>query len=298
MALIAKQGYQRILVQERPQRPSGKSAAIRHQWKARNQGDSGSDQGRGGKSRAFCGGACEQAYHFGKGKLAIFPVETSEATPKPQRFSNRLHCATCDIEYREPSPALFSFNHPVGACPACKGFGRVITIDYNLALPDRSKTLAEGAVKPWQTGQSAECQDDLMKFCRIRKAPVDVPFQDLPKKWQDWVINGDPDYGKDEQHKWPRAWYGIKGYFRWLESKSYKMHVRVLLSRYRSYVLCPDCHGKRFQPEALLYRVETGGRSNGADNSSNTMTLADFYLLPVRDALRSGGTIRGEIDAR
>ncbi len=212
--------------------------------------------------------ACEQAYHFGKGKLTVRPVAVGEPMP----FSNRLHCAHCDIEYREPSPALFSFNHPIGACPSCRGFGRVIAIDYNAAIPDESKTLAGGAVKPWQTGQSAECQDDLMKFARRRKVPVDVPFADLPQKWRDWVINGDPDYGKDKAHEWPRAWYGVKGYFRWLESKAYKMHVRVLLSRYRVYKTCPDCHGARFQPDALLYRV--GDR-----------TIADFYKLTVKNAL-------------
>jgi excinuclease ABC subunit A len=223
-------------------------------------------------SRARFVEACEQAYHFGKGKLALF-----DAGNKPHLYSNRLHCARCDIEYREPSPALFSFNHPVGACPTCRGFGRTITIDYNLALPDRSKSIAGGVVKPWQTGQSAECQADMMKFCKIRKVPTNVPFQDLPKKWQDWVVNGDPDYGKDSAHEWPRAWYGIKGYFRWLESKSYKMHVRVLLSRYRAYIPCPSCHGKRFQPDSLLYRVQ--------DSSGTWLDLAAFYLLPIRDAL-------------
>ena len=130
---------------------------------------------------------------------------------------------------------------------------------------------------------SAECQDDLMKFCKIRKAPTTVPFDQLPKKWQDWVINGDPDYGKDSRHQWPRAWYGIKGYFRWLESRSYKMHVRVLLSRYRSYTLCPDCHGQRLQPEALLYRVNAPADTKNAPDPN--MTLADFYRLPIRNAL-------------
>ncbi|HEY3853661.1 MAG TPA: excinuclease ABC subunit UvrA [Verrucomicrobiae bacterium] len=212
--------------------------------------------------------ACEQAYHFGKGKLTVRPLPSGEPIP----FSNRLHCAHCDIEYREPSPALFSFNHPIGACPACRGFGRVIAIDFNAAIPDESKTLAGGAVKPWQTGQSAECQGDMMKFTKRRKIPVDVPFSQLSQECRDWVINGDPDYGKDEAHKWPRAWYGVKGYFRWLESKAYKMHVRVLLSRYRIYKTCPDCHGARFQPDALLYRV--GDR-----------TIADFYKLTVKKAL-------------
>ncbi len=108
---------------------------------------------------------------------------------------------------------------------------------------------------------------------------MDVPFRDLPQKWQDWVINGDPNYGKDTNHQWPRAWYGIKGYFRWLESKAYKMHVRVLLSRYRSYRLCPDCQGQRFQPETLLFRTPNGENFAG-------MSLADFYRLPIRDAYR------------
>src|SRR5208337_1160521 len=132
---------------------------------------------------------------------------------------------------------------------------------------------AQGVVKPWQTGLGAECQADLLRTCRQFRVPTDVPFNQLPKKWQDLVIEGEPDYGKDEAHKWPRAWYGVKGYFRWLESKAYKMHVRVLLSRYRAYTACPDCHGKRFQPEALLYRFDEG------------ITLADFYQLPIRDAL-------------
>src|SRR5207245_4075819 len=129
--------------------------------------------------------ACEQAYHFGKGKLAVRLGEpTADSTIQrfndlTFRFSNRFHCARCDIEYREPSPALFSFNHPLGACPTCRGFGRVISIDYNLALPDRTKTLAQGAIKPWQTGQGAECQSDLMRMCRHFKVPTNVPFEDL-----------------------------------------------------------------------------------------------------------------------
>jgi excinuclease ABC subunit A len=251
--------------------------------------------------------ACEQAYHFGKGKLAIhFPGANAAPTNRAFvsstiRFSNRFHCAQCDIEYREPSSALFSFNHPLGACPTCRGFGRIISIDYDLALPDRSKTLAEGVVKPWLSGHGVECQQDLLKFCKIRKAPTDVPFERLSKKWQDWVVHGDPDYGKDADHEWPRAWYGVKGYFRWLESKAYKMHVRVLLSRYRAYTPCPDCQGQRFQPEALLYkltiddlRFTRGHLEAGAGTEQDTsiadrqsqITLAGFYQLPVRDALR------------
>ena len=246
--------------------------------------------------------ACEQAYHFGKGKLALQAVPKAQSGPQlltltSQPFSNRLHCARCDIEYREPSPALFSFNHPVGACPKCKGFGRVISIDYDLAIPDHSRTLAQGVVKPWLTGHGLESQQDLMRACRELEIPTDVPFAKLSKKWQKFVIEGDPDYGADEEHEWPRAWYGVKGYFRWLESKAYKMHVRVLLSRYRAYTTCEDCRGQRFQPEALLYKtVSEGGQprplndieAENADQAVRTsaaLTLSDFYRLPIRDAL-------------
>ena len=227
--------------------------------------------------------ACEQAYHFGKGKLSLHL--SGDRDVSTSRFSNRLHCADCDIEYRDPSPALFSFNHPVGACPACRGFGRIIGIDFDLAVPDRTKTLVEGVVKPWLTGHGLESQRDLMKFCKLRKVPTDVPFERLPRTLQDWVIQGDTDYGKDEDHEWPRAWYGVKGYFRWLESKAYKMHVRVLLSRYRSYTRCADCAGKRFQPEALLYQLPIPNAQFSILNSP-ALSLADFYQLPIRDALQ------------
>ncbi|MEO6182231.1 MAG: excinuclease ABC subunit A, partial [Verrucomicrobiota bacterium] len=242
--------------------------------------------------------ACEQSYHFGKGKLSIREVALHSALPVPRFFSNRFHCAHCDLEYREVSPALFSFNHPVGACPTCRGFGRTITIGYNLAIPDRTKTLAEGAVKPWQTESGAESQRDMLKFCKLRKVPTNIPFKDLPSKFQDWVIEGDPDYGKDSAHEWPRAWYGVKGYFRWLESKAYKMHVRVLLSRYRAYRTCTDCGGTRFQPETLGFKIPVAASQQGAGNSTPTAlcrdaatSIADFYQLSIQEALRFVETI-------
>jgi excinuclease ABC subunit A len=216
--------------------------------------------------------AAEQAYHFGKGKLCVInPADWSA-----RRFSKTLHCAECDLEYREPTAALFSFNNPVGACPSCKGFGRVIAIDYNLAVPDRSLSIAQGLVKPWQTGTGLESQHDLLKFCKSKRIPIHAPFHDLSSEHQALVIDGEPDYGIDAKHEWPRAWYGIKGYFRWLESKAYKMHVRVQLSKYRCYTTCAECGGRRFKPDALAFKLTF---------ESRRLTLADFYQLPVRDAL-------------
>jgi len=294
LTLVGRQGYQRLLAGGKVLRLEEAEAALREQQFTSLTVVQ--DRLRVGPSaRPRFVEACEHAYHFGKGKLAIYPMAASADAlilAEPERFSNRLHCARCDIEYREGTPALFSFNHPVGACPTCRGFGRTITIDYNLALPDRSRTLAQGVVKPWLTGQSAECQDDMMRFCRKIHVPVDVPFCDLDPKWQDWVINGDPNYGKDKQHEWPKAWYGIKGYFRWLESKSYKMHVRVLLSRYRSYRPCTSCQGQRLQPDALLFRLDAGSSgpsaslNAGARGTHAGATLADFYRLPIRESLR------------
>lgn len=271
--LIAKQGYQRLLVDHEILRLE--EAAARLAQTTPTSLFIVQDRVKlAPANRARFVEACEQAYHFGKGKLALYSLDLRQV----DRFSNRFHCAACDIEYREATPALFSFNHPLGACATCKGFGRIITIDYNLAVPDRSKTLAEGAVKPWQTGTGAESQQDLAKFCRQRKVPMDVPFERMTREQQHWVMEGDPGYGQNGV-EWPRAWYGVKGYFRWLESKAYKMHVRVLLSRYRSYVPCGDCGGTRFRPDTLLYRFATG------DAGGKQMHLANFYQLPLQDAL-------------
>jgi excinuclease ABC subunit A len=305
LALIVKQGYQRILLGTQIVRLEDLLAqsALRIPHSAITVIQDRLRLAPAARARFI--EACEQAYHFGKGRLTVFelappasdiqpPASGSDrphsALRTPHFFSRLLHCAACDIAYAEPSPALFSFNHPVGACPTCKGFGRTIGIDYDLALPDRSLTLAQGAVRPWRSGFSAECQGDLRKFCKARGVPMDVPFRELLPPHQSLVIEGEKDYGKDEEHEWPRAWYGIRGYFKWLETKAYKMHVRVLLSRYRAYTQCPECHGQRLKPEALLYKLkmEDGGwkvDSAARAPSPSSLSLADFYALPVDRAL-------------
>src|SRR5688500_11993271 len=194
--LIARQGYQRLVIAKKdaaPQFTRLDEALSNHQSSITNhQSSIIVVQDRlplSDKNRARFTEACEQAYHFGKGRLTIYFPDS----PQRCQFSNRLHCAECDIEYREPTPALFSFNNPVGACPACKGFGRIISIDYHLAIPNRSLSIAEGCVKPWQTESGAESQDDLVRVCKQRKIPTNVAFQDLPPEIQTLVIEGDPD---------------------------------------------------------------------------------------------------------
>ena len=222
--------------------------------------------------------ACETAYRFGHGRLTVWQLRGREAV-SPRRFSRATHCAACDLEAPEAGPALFSFNHPLGACPACKGFGRIISIDPTLAIPDPSKSIEGGVVKPWQSGMGVECQQDMMRKARSAGIPTRVPFRDLSEAHRGWVMDGEADYDpKDPDRSWPNKWYGVRGYFRWLESKAYKMHVRVLLSRYRSYRTCQACGGRRLRPEALSFRWSPPGRTGSLD-------LAGFYQLPVRDAL-------------
>ena len=207
----------------------------------------------------------ENALRLGSDKLTVVLPDSGDEKP----FSAGWHCAHCDEDIRPPSPGLFSFNSPLGACPHCKGFGRIIGIDMQRVIPDRSVSIADGVIRPFQTGQSAECQEHLMLHCRKRGLDTRKPFDKLPRAAQDWVINGDE--GIDPKNAWDSgAWYGVNGYFAWLESKAYKMHIRVLLSRYRSYQPCQDCNGGRYQPETLNYRL-----------APQDLTIADVAALPL-----------------
>ncbi|HEY1131190.1 MAG TPA: excinuclease ABC subunit UvrA, partial [Roseateles sp.] len=167
------------------------------------------------------------------------------------RFSTGLHCPESDIRYADPQPALFSFNSAFGACDTCRGFGRVIGVDLGLVIPDERKTLRNGAIKPMQTPAWKDCQDDLLKYAGEAGIPRDTPWKELSPAHREWVINGTPNWNGN----WNKQWYGVKRFFDYLESKAYKMHIRVLLSKYRSYTECPACRGARLKTEALLWRV-------------------------------------------
>ncbi|MEX0731681.1 MAG: excinuclease ABC subunit UvrA [Aquisalimonadaceae bacterium] len=192
--------------------------------------------------------AVEKGFKLGRGKVSVYPLDAERRPGEPHQFSADLHCADCDIHYQPPISNLFSFNSPIGACPDCRGFGRTMGIDYSLVIPNENRSLAMGAIRPFQSGKSAECQDDLMRFARLRGVATDIAWCDLPEEDRRWVIEGDGGWNS-------KKWYGVRRYFDWLESKSYKMHVRVLLSKYRSYDLCGTCHGARLKPEALVWRV-------------------------------------------
>ena len=212
--------------------------------------------------------ALETALQFGQGEVFLFAkTELVEIG----HFSRGLRSPKTGRTFRPATPALFSFNSPLGACPHCRGFGRVIEIDYRLAIPDQTKSIDDGALKCWEGEVYGESKKDLLVFAKKKRIPTDVPFADLTPDQQSFVMDGEPGYGTNGR-EWPRAWYGVKGFFRWLEKSTYKMHVRVFLSRYRTYNTCPTCHGQRLQPEALCWKWR--GR-----------TLPELYQLPVGELL-------------
>ncbi len=199
--------------------------------------------------------AVETALRFGRGKAGFAPAGEAAAAAQMLLFSTGWHCAYCDLDIVPPTPGLFSFNHPLGACPTCRGFGRTIAIDLERAIPDRRLSLLEGCIRPFQTENGRECQRDLLTAARRREVDVTCPFDELPRADRKWVMYGERP-GVSGEELWKEGlWYGVKGFFDWLESKAYKMHVRVLLSRYRNYTLCPDCNGGRYQPATLNFTL-------------------------------------------
>ena len=158
-------------------------------------------------------------------------------------FSEKLECKTCRLPAEDPYPNLFSFNSPHGACPECHGFGDLAVVDEDKVVPDTSKTLEQGAVEPWTKPLSKGMQKELLAEARRRRIPANVPFRDLKKEHQRFVLDGGDGY------------YGVKGFFDWLQSKKYKVQVRVLLSRYRKYIACPACAKTRLNARALSVRI-------------------------------------------
>lgn len=215
----------------------------------------------------------EAAFRLGKGQVAVHDADGHAS----KVFSNAWTNPRTGFSLRPPTPALFSFNSPLGACPECRGFGRVIGIDLDKAVPDPSLSIAQGAIKPFQGERGEECQRDLLRACKERGIDVRIPWEDLAADEREWIYYGDvgkAGAGLEALEAAWRAgeWYGVKGYFDWLESKAYKMHIRVFLSRYRSYTACARCRGRRLQPEALCFRID--GK-----------TLPDLWQLPVSELL-------------
>ncbi|HXW05106.1 MAG TPA: excinuclease ABC subunit UvrA [Vicinamibacterales bacterium] len=213
-----------------------------------------------GDLRARLTDSIETAY--AEGGAAAFAVQLTDGGPVLHRFSERFECRACDLQYEIPQPRLFSFNNPFGACPVCHGFGNVIELDMDLVVPDPSKSIQQNAIEPWSKPHYRAQLAELKRAARPRGLRLDVPWADLTDDERRFVIEGDG-----------ASFEGVKGFFRWLERKKYKVHVRVFLSRYRGYLTCPDCQGARLRREARDVRV--GGS-----------TIDAVCALTVRDADR------------
>ena len=203
----------------------------------------------------------EICYREGRGEAILeFVAEQPGAAPERMVFSERFECKKCGIVYQEPEPRLFSFNNPYGACPRCQGFGNTIDFDIDRVIPDKGKSLAEGAVEPWTKPRFRQIVQNLKAYATKKGISLTAPFRQLTEQQKKWIIEGDP---KED-------WGGVTGFFAWLERKKYKLHVRVFLSRYRGYATCPDCQGTRLRAEARAVRVE--GKSI---TEACQMTVAD-----------------------
>jgi excinuclease ABC subunit A len=196
----------------------------------------------------------EMALKKGGGRAKVLTGDGREF-----RFSEKLECKACGISYDDPYPNLFSFNNPQGACPECHGFGDTPVLDEDKIVPDRGLSLEKGAIEPWTKPLSRGLQKEMLAEARRRRIPVNVPFRDLDTAAQRHILDGGDGYA------------GVKGFFEWLQSKKYKVQVRVLLARYRKYVPCPACGKTRLNPLALGVRV--GG-----------ITIGDCVRMTVRQA--------------
>jgi excinuclease ABC subunit A len=232
--------------------------------------------------------ALEAAFHLGKGVAAVCNRPAQNESSTTRTFTTNWTNPRTGFTLRPPTPALFSFNSPLGACPKCRGFGRIIGLDLTKAIPDPTLSLKQNAIKPFQGERGQECRRDLFRHCRERDIDLNTPWEDLYQDIRDWIYYGDsrsvgvpptssPTDPEALEDLWKSgAWYGIQGFFDWLETKTYKMHVRVFLSRFRSYTTCPACRSHRLQPEALCFRIQ--GKSLPLLWATPISDLLPFFL--------------------
>jgi len=211
----------------------------------------------------------ETAYLEGGG--AAWAVEVGSDAPPVHRFSERFECRACGITYEDPQPRLFSFNNPFGACAICHGFGNIIELDMDLVVPDASKSINQGAIEPWSKPHYRAQLAELKRAARKGKVRLDVPWAELTADEKRFVIDGSDGASAPSGEDYE----GIRGFFRWLERKKYKVHVRVFLSRYRGYLTCPDCNGARLRREAR--DVQVAGRTIDRVSALTVREAQDFF---------------------
>jgi excinuclease ABC subunit A len=219
--------------------------------------------GGGDEGRTRLTDSIETAFREGDGAAFALEVDAAGVAGRVHRFSERFECRTCGIAYEVPQPRLFSFNNPFGACPTCHGFGNIIELDMALVVPDDGKSINGGAIEPWTKPHYRSCLAQLKRAARATGLPLDAPWRALTEEERAFVVEGADDYE------------GVRGFFRRLERKKYKVHVRVFLSRYRGYLTCPACSGTRLRREARDVRV--GGRTIDAVSALTVRAAVGFF---------------------
>ncbi len=214
--------------------------------------------------------ALEKAFYLGGGKARTVKVERQNGNLRAVEstdFDRRFNCSHCGTAFPEPTPALFSANSPIGACPECEGFGRTVELDIDKVIPNPNLSLRQGMVATWRTPAYREMQQWMLKLARRRRIRTTAPFREMTSEERRWLLDGD-DGPRDDWD--PDKWPGVRGFFKWLEGRRYKTHVRILLAKYRRFVPCPTCGGAKLKPDALNVRI--GG-----------MSIADVGHLSVRE---------------
>ena len=226
----------------------------------------------------------ETSYAEGGGAAWAIQLPDGEGALVTHQFSERFECRTCGLAYEDPQPRLFSFNNPFGACPTCHGFGNIIELDQELVVPDPSKSINQGAIEPWTKPHYRAQLAALKRAAKTRGVRLDVPWVDLTPEEIAFVMDGDGDpstrgAGNAAARSGLSDFEGVRGFFRWLERKKYKVHVRVFLSRYRGYLTCPDCQGTRLRREAR--DVHVGGITIDKA-SARTVREAESFFADLR----------------
>ena len=214
--------------------------------------------------------AIEKSFYLGGGRARAIRVARENGAMKQVailEFDRRFNCSQCGTAFPEPAPALFSSNSPIGACPECEGFGRTVELDLQKVIPNPNLSIRQGLIAPWRTPAYREMHDWMLKCARRARVRTAVSFREMTDVERTWLLDGEPR--KEGQH-WDERWPGVHGFFRWLERRRYKTHVRILLARYRRFVSCPTCKGTKLKPEAL--NVSVAGKS-----------IADVVQMSVRD---------------
>ncbi len=242
--------------------------------------------------------AIEKAFYLGAGQARAVKVERDDGRltqSSTMNFDRRFNCSRCKASFPEPVPALFSSNSPIGACSECQGFGRTVELDLEKVIPNQVLSLRQGLIAPWRTPAYREMQAWMLRCARRRRIRTAVGYRDMTTEERAWLLDGEPRReGMDEEERWP----GVRGFFRWLEHRRYKTHVRILLAKYRRFVPCPTCGGAKLKTEALNIHVD--GKNIAEVGRLSVHDLAGWIanLERRREAAMRAGVILRELKNR